>query len=416
MEVLLFSIYLLLFSWAITQTRFFRSSGLSQFQLVLLFLIKVAVALLYGWIFWRQGGGDTWRLYQESLKETRVLMTNPIRFVTSFFYDPYGNGFSGFFASRTSYWNNLKDNTFIRIEALFNCFSFGNYFINALFYSYLTFFGVAGIYKVMRQHLKDTTPLLIAACFLVPSFLYWTSGLHKDGLTYLTLAAIIYILYFRLLYKRPFTAGLILTAAFVLLFALRNHVLMLLLPALFCWLWANKAPRHRIKIFVFVYSVALFCFFTLKYIHPALDLPSIVLSKQEAFMNLKDGGSEIAVKKLEPTGAGFIRLLPQAAGISFFRPLISDLKKPIIIPAFIEVLLIWLCLLLYLVFPKQKRRYAPFSLFLLAFCISMLLMIGYTVNNVGAVVRYRALLFPLITAPVLTGIDWEKIRQKINIK
>ncbi|ANH80102.1 hypothetical protein A8C56_03075 [Niabella ginsenosidivorans] len=414
MEIVLFALYLFLFSWAITQTRFLRSSGLSRFQLVLLFLLKVVAALLYGWVFWRQGG-DTWRLYQESLKETRILMTNPIRYVTSFFYDPYGNGFSGLFASRSSYWNNLKDNSFIRIESLFNCFSFGSYFINALFYSYLTFFGVVAVYKVMRHHLNSRSFLLIIACFLAPSFLYWTSGLHKDGLTYLALAAIIYIFYFRVQYRKPVTAYLILAAMMVLLFVLRNHVLMVLLPALFCWLLAQKFPRQRIKIFTAVYILAIACFFMLKYIDPALDLPAIVLSKQEAFMNL-GGESEIAVKKLQPDFAGFVQLLPQAAGISLFRPLPGDINKLIIVPAFTELLLAWGCIVLCLIFPKQKKQYQPFSLFLLAFCISMLLMIGYTVNNIGAVVRYRAFLFPFIIAPVLCCTDWQKLIKKINIK
>jgi hypothetical protein len=45
-------------------------------------------------------------------------------------------------------------------------------------------------------------------------------------------------------------------------------------------------------------------------------------------------------------------------------------------------------------------------------------MIGYSVNNLGAIVRYRSIVFPLILAPIAAKTDWKRINQIIlrNIK
>ncbi|SDC02233.1 hypothetical protein [Niabella drilacis] len=420
MEVFLFISYLLLFSWCILHTRFFRNSGLSRFQLVALFLLKVGIGVAYGWINWYSGPGpgktDTWVLYAQSLKETQTLLTSPVRYISSFFYNPYTNSFGSLFASSSSYWNNLKDNTFIRIESVFNCFSFGSYFVNIIFYNFLVYFGVIALYRVMREHLGGNRLLLIVTCLLVPSFLYWTSGLHKDGLTFLTLSTVIYIIYFRKTRSRPLKSYLLLLAALLLLFALRNHVLLVFLPALAAWMLAQRFPLQRVWLFAGIYSLGFLFFFTAKYLHPSLDFPAIVAGKQDAFLRHIGGTSTVQVQRLRPDITGFVQQLPQAAGIVLFRPFVLDIKKAIVVPAFLEVMLIWTGVLLLLFFPKRKPMYRPFSLFLVAFTVSMVLMIGYSVNNLGAIVRYRSILFPLIVPPVIMGICWGRVLRKINIK
>ncbi|WP_300597421.1 hypothetical protein [Niabella sp.] len=420
MEIFLFAAYLLLFTWCIPKIRFFSNSGLSGFQLAALFLLKVGMGVLYGWIAWYSGGSpgntDTWVLHTESLKETKNLLTTPRQYITSFFHDGYGTSFRSFFASSASYWNNLKNNTYVRIESVFNCFSFGSYFINIIFYTFFVFFGVVALYRVMQHHVGGSRLLLIIGCFLAPSFLYWTSGLHKDGLTYLALSTIIYIFYFHITSKKPLQGYLLLLGAFLLLFALRNHILLLLFPALLCWILARRFPSRRVLVFTGVYSLGLAFFFLAKYLHPALDFPAIVASKQASFLELTGGQSSVPVPPLQPDLAGFIRQFPQAAGIAFFRPFIMDLKKMLIIPAFLEMMLTWICILLFLIVPRQKRSFRPFSLFLLVFTISTLLMIGYTVNNLGAMVRYRSILFPLFLPVILAGIHWQRLLKKTNTK
>ena len=36
-------------------------------------------------------------------------------------------------------------------------------------------------------------------------------------------------------------------------------------------------------------------------------------------------------------------------------------------------------------------------------------MIGYTVNILGAIVRYRSIVLPLLVAPLMAQIDWKRL-------
>ena len=421
LEFLSFSIYLLLFTWAVTRTRFFVNSGISRQQLAMLFLLKVMVGIIYGWIGIYDGNlaqmADTWNHHFESLKQTSLLFQNPRLYFTDAFEGMNTNDVSSFFSSTNSYWNNLKQNAYVKIISIFNCFSFGNYYINVIFYSYFTFFGVVAIYKVMKHHLQSKQVILIISCFLIPSFIYWCSGLHKDGLTFLAVAIIIYNFYFYVIkgVLKPKPVFLLLFG-FFLLFIFRNHILVVLAPSLLAWGLAAKWPKKALLIFAIVYSVGALCFFGLKYIHPALDFPAFVAEKQNAFNNLAGGKTSIAVKNLEPDATGFLKNLPQSVSLSFLRPYLSDVYKPIILPAFIEQILIILLLALSIKKKKKNVRFSAFSLFIAFFVISVYLMIGYTVNNLGAIVRYRSFLLPIYLPFVLSVIDWEKLRKLFYTK
>ena len=50
MEYLLFVAYLVTFAWLVTKVKFFTRSGITQSQLIILFLVKVMAGIFYGWI------------------------------------------------------------------------------------------------------------------------------------------------------------------------------------------------------------------------------------------------------------------------------------------------------------------------------------------------------------------------------
>lgn len=360
---------------------------------------------------------DTWTYHYESLKETRLLFEDPKGYFTNIFSGLNFSDPASFFSSNNSYWNDLKWNAYTKLISLFNCFSFGNYYINVIFYSYLSFFGVIAVYRVIQAELKAPTPVMIVACFLVPSFIYWCSGLHKDGLSYLGISIIVYSVYFGFIRNnsKPATYLAIIIGVFIL-FILRNHILVVLLPAVITWLIAAKLPYKKTLIFVISYVILFTCFFGLRHIDPRLDFPAFVAEKQDAFIRL-NGNTSLEVEKLDPSFAGFIRGLPQAVSISAFRPYFRDIHKPIIIPAFIELVLIWAMILFVVIFRRRRIDFTtPFSLFCLFFCASLLLIVGYSVNNIGATARYRSIVFPLIIPFFLHALDLPRLLKYIKFK
>ncbi|HEX2682765.1 MAG TPA: hypothetical protein VHL77_02460, partial [Ferruginibacter sp.] len=91
-------------------------------------------------------------------------------------------------------------------------------------------------------------------------------------------------------------------------------------------------------------------------------------------------------------------------------------QKPLSLLPFSFELFLYILLFLRLHF-FMKEKYAeaarPFLFFILFFTGTVFLFIGYTVPNLGALVRYRSLYFPLLLTPLLCRINWKRIRISI---
>jgi len=414
LEYLLFIAYLVFFAWLVTRVKFFNTTGLSHPQLVIIFLLKVMAGIFYGWIGLYYGGlaqmQDTWGFHAESISEYNLLYSNPGEYFTNLFRDPYGGHYGGFFSGTDSYWNDLKGNILIKFFSIFNVFSFGNYYVNVIFYSFITLFGAFAIYRVMNDAFPGKKTTILLATFLVPSFLYWTSGLHKEGLIFSGISFIVYATYFGTKEKKwgwKRISGLI--TGLLLLLVLRNFILVIILPAIVAWVAAQRWPKRALAIFAGVYIIGAILFFTARYINPGLDFPQAVVNKQQAFIQLKGGNSSIPIEELEPNAISFLKNTPQAINLSTIRPYPSDVKHILSLAAAIEINVLLLLFVIFIFWHHRENRSWPFIYFCIFFCFSVLLAIGFSVNNLGAIVRYRSIIMPLLVVPMLASLNWERL-------
>ncbi|MBL0272862.1 MAG: hypothetical protein IPQ06_07260 [Chitinophagaceae bacterium] len=414
MEYLLFVIYLVLFAWLVTKVKFFTSSGLSKPQLIIILLLKIMAGIFYGWIGLYYGGlaqmQDTWGFHNSSIQEYHLLFNNPHEYFTNLFNNPYESGVSKFFESNDSYWNDLKGNFLIKVLSVFNIFSFGHYYVNVILYSFVTIFGAMAIYRVMTDVFPGKKMTVLLATFLVPSFLYWTSGIHKEGLIFTGIGLIVYCIYFGLKEKRwGFKRILSLIIGFLLLISLRNFLIIIIIPAIIAWLLANRWPKYGLATFGTLYLLFGLLFFNLRLINPHLDFPRAVVNKQQEFIRLKGGNSNIPIKELEPTAASFLINTPQAINLSAIRPYPSDVKHILSLAAAIEINSLLLLFVLFIFFRKNGQHSRNLMFFCIFFSLSVLLAIGFSVNNLGAIVRYRSIIMPFLVIPMVAQIDWSRL-------
>jgi hypothetical protein len=409
---LLFAAYLFLFAWLVTRIRFFSQSGLAPTLLIPAFLLKVIAGLFYGWVGAHYNQLDTWAFHADSIQEKAFLLSDPVEFVASLFHNGYGGNLQGQFLSvKDSWWNDLDANFFIKLLAVFDVFSFNHYYINVLFYSFLTLAGPIAIYRVMADLFPTKKLTVLLSTFLLPSYIYWTSGIHKDGLIVMCIALILYCFYFGLQQKKfSFRRLVVIGSSLLLLLVLRNFLVPILIPALVVWVLAHKNNKRPVWVFAAVYSICVLLFFTAKYITPSFDFPASLVGRQQAFLSLT-GGSAVAVEHLQANVGSFIRNAPQAFQLSCIRPYLSDIKDIFSLAATVEIYLI-LCFFLVFLFNRERgMRLSPILLFCLFFSFSVLMSIGYTVHFTGAIVRYRSIVLPFIFIPMMASINWKKIQQ-----
>ena len=125
-------------------------------------------------------------------------------------------------------------------------------------------------------------------------------------------------------------------------------------------------------------------------------------------MNLA-GGSSIPITQLKPDAISFLKNTPQAITLSTIRPYPSDVKHILSLAAAMEVCTLLLMFVLFLIWPKNGLQSKNLVYFCIFFSTSILLAIGFSVNNLGAIVRYRSIILPLLVIPMAASIDWSRI-------
>jgi hypothetical protein len=397
----LFVVFALLLLWAVPHIPFLRRSGLRKEWLQLIFLLKVIAGLAYGWIslnFFKTS--DTWSAFRKALPETEMLQRDPGQFFGTIFRNNYDHGFDRFLSSRDSWWNDLHNTIFIKFIAVLNLLTNNSYYTNVLFFALLSTAGSVALYRMFAQ-LFPGRPLAIAAgCVLPPSFLLWASGLTRDCLIAVSLYLSFYA-FFKILqvgFRARYAAALM--AGLMMLLVFRNYMLVLVLVTFLPWLVAARSKWHPLIIFGGFYLVYALLFFQIHHIFPSVDPPQILVDKQRDFYTLI-GQSRIETPALEPTFLSFATHSGHALILVFFRPFINETHNLLSALACIEIVCCW-GLLVWWMF-RYQGSWRPHSAIAacLMFCLAELLVMGFTVNFLGAIVRYRSLLLPLLLTPLL---------------
>lgn len=415
MYYILFIIYLVFFCFLVPRLPFIKKSGLASSTIIGLFLLKVFAGVIYGWMDAQYlKSGDTFLFFNNSVKETDLLFSNPLEYFKTFFISSY-NSYGNFFGSSNSFWNDLRGTLLEKLLSIFNIFSFTNYYIDSLFFNVLTFFGVIALYRVFIKISPKNSWAIIAGLFFIPSAIYYSSGIHKDGLVFLGIAVSIFNLYQIMVSKNKSAVNYVfLVAGLLLVLLIRNFFFFAILPAFVCWVVATKYPKKTILIFFTGYCITGLLFFTSPLLHPSLNFPAKVSDRQHAFLQMKWARSYIPTDSLQPNIVSFIKKTPEALNHVLLRPYLTETYTLFYTAAGIEVALLILLILLFILFKKPfTRPISPFLIFCIFFSFSCLLIIGYTIPITGAIVRYRSVFLPLLFTPMLCNMDWNKIKNII---
>ena len=418
MSYILFFFYLALFCWLISRMRFFKEAGLGRQILICLFLVRVVAGLVNGYInIYYYPNTDISSFQQEGISEYNLLFHDPYEYFTNIFHSNHNNSYSGFLESSNSYWNDTRSNLIAKMLSIFDIFSRKNFYINILFYNFFIFFGAAALYKVFIKNFPSGSFVLIACIFLFPSVIYFSSGIHRDGLIFLSLSMLIYHLSFIFKTKKISRKRIFMVLIFLLLIVLvRNFVFITLVPALIAWIVAEQKPKYAFVIFSGIYLFIAILFFCSGLLSPKFDLPGHVSSRQLAFIEIaKRGASAININPLYPNFRSFLNNTPQALNHSLMRPYLTEHLNFLYIPAGLEILLYEILFVLFVFFRKKNISISPLVYFSFFFSISMFLVIGYTIPIIGAIVRYRSIYFPLLLIPVICYTDWDKIKKVVHI-
>ncbi|KYP16054.1 hypothetical protein [Flavihumibacter sp. CACIAM 22H1] len=384
-----FFFYLLLVR--LTRNAAFR---LSPAQLALVFSLKTIMGCVYGWLFltW-YGGDDTWVIHDDTLAEWAQMKINPLRvFTYDIRLDQYIQDWG--WKEGLSYFRMKLEKALINKPlGVFNFYSQGNYYINVVAFSFMSFWGGFWLYQVLAHLVPKYKSWTFLVIFLYPPALFWLSGIRSDAVLFFFFSLLIARLSVIFSGKgRPVHWFISILAWLGIIVVKASFAFLLLLP-ITCWWLVSQKGASLYKAFFGVHLIAMFLFFLSGLLPGALNLPRAVLSVQQDFFAL-EGNTRVALPALTTSPVSYMRNLPAALDNIFLRPYPWE-AKGILQYGMVAQNIFIICLLLALVLKRFPGRVelVPHSMIwaLAFFSFTFYLSIGYTIPFPGAVIRYRVI-------------------------
>jgi len=344
------------------------------------------------------------------MEEYNLLLSNPILFFTD--SGAGSENYGGVLDASYSFWADFRFILLYKFIGLLNLLTAGNFYLNSVVFSSIVFIGHIAFYRIYDDLYPGHRVKVFMICFLLPSILMYTACVHKDGLVFLFTAIISFIFYTFL--KRKAALGFkfisILVLSILGIFLFRNYVLMALLPAMFTALLCKTLPYNKKLVVGISYAAYALLFFLSGYIHPSFNFPGAVIKRRSDFASLAAGSTDIPMNELYPTAASFILNMPQAINHAVFRPYLWEFRGVGVMLTALE-LLFYQVIFIFFIFLKNKKESVlhNYNVYAFGFFMTMVLIIGYTIPNVGAIVRYRSLLWIFVLCPMVCCIDWARL-------
>ncbi len=368
------------------------SAGLGFAQLAVAFFFHILLGCAYGYIFHEYyRGDDTWMFHRESLAQYQRLVGQPLDFFRDLLPMAHYKKSHSAIQYFQFYLEDLQYYGITKSLAVFDLFSRGHYYINILFFNFLTLSGSLLLYKRLRTAFADRGTILYIFIFFLPLPAFWLSGIRTEGLLFFWFTLLIYAF----TSEKHISVGKFILTVFALLccFALRLWFTILLLPALMGLVASLRWPSRSLRIFSGIYIISVALFFLGMVVSPASNLSVPVINRQKEFFSLQ-GNTRFPLDSLTNSPASFLKEFPKAAMNVGIRPLPWHAAGFLQLATSLDNLFLVVTLLLLFQFPSKdwnKRIRNPIILLFIGFGLSQLLFIGYVVPFPGAIVRYKSI-------------------------
>ncbi|WP_027420911.1 hypothetical protein [Crocinitomix catalasitica] len=306
--------------------------------------------------------------------------------------------------SNISYSRGAEEWFMVKLLSPFVLLSFQSYLVTTLLLSTIAFFGAWKLYKVFVDVMPKQDILNFIAVFLLPSVVFWGSGIMKDTFTLAGINLIIYICYFTFFkYKWSFLKFSILVFACFLVYKLKDYVLIAFIPGLLFGLTAafkdrihNKVLRKLLGLtlviitgFILYVSTVIVAELSSSYTYNA------VKGKVKGFHSWHTdiGGSTYDLGVADYSLTGVVQKIPAALNATYFRPYLWEASNPVVLLAAIESTFVFL-LFVYLIFKLRGKFFRlifgrPLLTTITVYILLFGFIVGFTSYNFGALGRYK---------------------------
>jgi hypothetical protein len=302
---------------------------------------------------------------------------------------------------------------FIKILSIVNLFTFDNYWLSSLWFSFFSFTGSWFLFVRLNDLGKDLFWPAALSLLLLPSSLFWGSGIIKESLA---LGSLFFILeFFLLLCQRRKTKIINWAWGFIcayFLWYLKYYWAVLLFPTLLTFILVEFFIFPFFKLKIFWQQIAIWSFLFLiiclcaTFVHPNFYLERIlgvIVDNYNIFLSVSGDKGVIHFYHLTPGWISILLNSPWALISGLFRPVLFETSSLLQIISGIENLFLFIfCVSSF----RNLKGLAgsPHRILIYSAVVYILLLcifLALSTPNFGTLSRYRVGFLPLFALLIL---------------
>lgn len=393
---------------------------LPRFTFESIFILKVLASFFIYWLYTYyypiRKDADIYKYFDDGKVLFELGVNNPIVYLKVLL----GSDIPSFIKPMMNHWsrpgsyNVINTNiTMIKLHSLFYFISNGSYLIHGLFFTFLAYLGIIKFYNSISKMLSEKKIQLLILCLTLPSFVLWSSSALKESL----LTGIFFYLTGFILsrnkisIKNVFLIGL----GSFLVFIAKPYFAIALIP-LIPFYFIKKGSN--LKKYSFFLLIAFMFLWLSNILMPKVNIVQWIFDKQSTFLGFSkflDSGSKLNITPIEPNIWSLIISTPNALFNVMVKPFIWESSNPLFIFTGLENIVVIICILIALFFKRKDMTYKELNIlyFFSIISIVIFILIGLTTPVMGAIVRYKSPVLPLILVSCLILIDLDKIKKYV---
>ena len=208
----------------------------------------LAFTLIYLFYY---GGGDTIVYYKTAMAYTNLILQDPLSGLQVSFGDNSIENFSRF-DSETGYpikhiFNDSGTLLVSKIAIPFLLLSFKSYLIGSLMFSFISYLAAWKLFQLFVR-ITGNVKISMWSTLLVPSILFWGSGISKDTITFAATCYFVFGIYWLVILRRPSIIKITLSLICLwLIIAIKPYIFLVLFPGTLVWVFFNSIQRIQKK-------------------------------------------------------------------------------------------------------------------------------------------------------------------------
>ncbi|MCJ8167595.1 hypothetical protein MKJ04_22320 [Pontibacter sp. E15-1] len=392
--------------------------------------LKLLCGVLLGLLYFEYyGGGDTIVYYQISTLAADIFREQgPGPFLRYLLFDDVvserlltykGEHYMGA-------WNVIK------LFSIPNLLAGGRYYLMVLYLALFSFSGMGYLTAQLMKRYPDAAPSAIVAMLFIPSVTFWSSGLLKESLV---LGGMGYFLGAALALndanrRKLIPHLLLLVSALALVWFIKYFIAAALSASLLVGGLANLffrlealAKLHRGTRLPLLVGLLLAAFWLVSHLDYNLQfdrLPGVVVDNYHKYLAISLQKPHVEFSNLEPSYPSLLAHAPLAILWILFRPFPWEATDSIHYVAAAEniILLALSMLSMYGLIRQRSLRADWIIISLWVFCLSLGVLLTYSMPNLGTLNRYRIVFLPffvyLLCLNPLIAAGLQKLNAKIT--